>query len=91
MKEIEGHFGTAVVSYFIFLRFLFLMNLVLFALWTGFVVIPGIVYVAVNGPPPTFASQAACAYPVTSVLLLGQLCPSDVPSEVLDTTITTGM
>ena len=44
MKEVEGHFGTSVVSYFIFLRFLFVMNLVIFALWFGFVVVPAIVY-----------------------------------------------
>ena len=46
MKEVEGHFGTAVVSYFIFLRWLFIMNILIFALWFGFVVIPNAVYIS---------------------------------------------
>ena len=74
MKEVEGHFGTAVVSYFIFLRFLFVMNLIIFALWFGLVVIPGIIYVQVNDPPTT-PSQATCVYQAS--LYPSQICPSD--------------
>ena len=48
MKQVEGLFGTSVVSYFIFLRFLFLMNVVIFALWFGFVVVPAIVFIQVR-------------------------------------------
>ena len=62
MKEVEGHFGTAVVSYFVYLRWLFVMNLVIFALWFGLVVIPNIIYVAVADPPRT-ASLLSCVYP----------------------------
>lgn len=62
MKEVEGHFGTAVVSYFIYLRWLFIMNLVIFAIWFGLVVIPNVVYVAVEDPPRT-PSQLSCVYP----------------------------
>ena len=51
MKEVEGHFGTAVVSYFIFLRWLFLMNIVIFALWFGLVVIPNIAYISCEWSP----------------------------------------
>ena len=40
LKQVEGHFGTAVVSYFIFLRWLFILNLIIFAFWFGLVVIP---------------------------------------------------
>jgi hypothetical protein len=74
MKEVEGHFGTAIVSYFIFLRFLFVMNLLIFALWFGFVVVPGIVYIEVNDSP-NVASQLACAYEPSNISRL--LCPSD--------------
>ena len=61
MKEVEGHFGTAVVSYFVFLRWLFVMNLVIFALWFGFVTVPQIIYTQANDIPHT-ASQAACVF-----------------------------
>ncbi|XP_072373738.1 transmembrane channel-like protein 2-B [Scyliorhinus torazame] len=40
IKEIESHFGSSVASYFIFLRWLYGMNLVLFSLTFGLVVIP---------------------------------------------------
>ncbi len=62
MKEVEGHFGTAVVSYFVYLRWLFIMNLVIFALWFGLVVVPNSIYVSVENPPRT-ASLLSCAYP----------------------------
>ena len=62
MKEVEGHFGTAVVSYFIYLRWLFIMNLVIFALWFGLVVIPNLIYIVAAEPPRT-TSQLSCVYP----------------------------
>ena len=62
MKEVEGHFGTAVVSYFVYLRWLFVMNLVIFALWFGLVIVPNSIYIAVESPPRT-ASLLSCAYP----------------------------
>ena len=80
MKTIEGHFGTAIVSYFIFLRFLFLVNLVIFALWFGFVVIPGIVYVFAENPPRT-ESLATCVYETASFPDI--LCPADIPETAL--------
>ncbi|XP_024945127.1 transmembrane channel-like protein 3 [Cephus cinctus] len=40
IKEIESHFGSAVASYFIFLRWLFWINLVISATLTTFVAIP---------------------------------------------------
>ncbi|XP_055489059.1 transmembrane channel-like protein 2-B [Leucoraja erinacea] len=40
IKEIESHFGSSVASYFIFLRWLYGMNLVLFGLTFGLVVVP---------------------------------------------------
>jgi hypothetical protein len=40
IMEIESHFGSAVASYFIFLRWLFWINLVIAATLMAFVVIP---------------------------------------------------
>ncbi|XP_051533110.1 transmembrane channel-like protein 2-A [Myxocyprinus asiaticus] len=40
IKEVESHFGSSVASYFIFLRWMYGMNLVLFSLTFGLVVIP---------------------------------------------------
>ncbi|XP_043287212.1 transmembrane channel-like protein 1 isoform X2 [Venturia canescens] len=40
IKEIESHFGSAVASYFIFLRWLFWINLVVSFVLTAFVAIP---------------------------------------------------
>lgn len=66
MKEIEGHFGTAVVSYFIFLRFIFGMNAFVTTFWFSLVVIPGIVYIQVNDPPND-PSQLSCAYQPSNI------------------------
>ena len=76
MKQIEGHFGTAVVSYFVFLRFLFLMNMVIFSVWFSFVVIPGVIHVIVNDPARA-ESLAACAYATSQ--FPASLCPVDDP------------
>ncbi|MGH0125971.1 UNVERIFIED_CONTAM: hypothetical protein FKN15_017679 [Acipenser sinensis] len=40
IKEVESHFGSSVASYFIFLRWMYGMNLVLFGITFGLVVIP---------------------------------------------------
>ncbi|XP_069481913.1 transmembrane channel-like protein 2-A [Ambystoma mexicanum] len=40
IKEVESHFGSSVASYFIFLRWLYGVNMVLFGLMFGLVVIP---------------------------------------------------
>ncbi|XP_025075546.1 transmembrane channel-like protein 3 [Pogonomyrmex barbatus] len=42
IMEIESHFGSAVASYFIFLRWLFWINFVIVATLTMFIVIPGV-------------------------------------------------
>ncbi|XP_043916255.1 transmembrane channel-like protein 1 [Protopterus annectens] len=40
IKEVESHFGSSVASYFLFLRWMYGMNMVLFGLTFGLVVIP---------------------------------------------------
>ncbi|KAJ6628029.1 Transmembrane channel-like protein 7 [Pseudolycoriella hygida] len=43
LKTIEGNFGTGVVAYFLFLRWLMFLNLAIFVLILSFIVIPHIV------------------------------------------------
>ena len=56
----EGHFGTAVVSYFIFLRWLFIMNVVIFALWFSIICIPQFIYHSQQSSNST--STLACVF-----------------------------
>ncbi|EDV27746.1 uncharacterized protein TRIADDRAFT_53751 [Trichoplax adhaerens] len=42
LKEVEGQFGNGVLSYFIFLRWLFYLNLMLGLMWFGFLCVPEI-------------------------------------------------
>lgn len=44
MKKIEGHFGTGVLSYFMFLKWLFYINIPVFVLTFGFIILPQILY-----------------------------------------------
>ena len=44
MKHVESIFGTSVVSYFVFLRFLFLINLALFFIITLFIIMPQLLF-----------------------------------------------
>lgn len=44
MKKIEGNFGTGVSSYFLFLKWIFLLNIPVFILTFGFVVLPQILF-----------------------------------------------
>ncbi len=74
IKEIEGLFGTAVVSYFIFLRFIFGMNSFVTTFWFSLVVIPGIIYLQINNPPSA-ASPLTCVYQPTNISDF--LCPTD--------------
>ncbi|MCI4374278.1 hypothetical protein PGIGA_G00004510 [Pangasianodon gigas] len=48
MHQIGGHFGGGVQSYFLFLRFLVILNFLSFLLMAGFVIIPSIVFHSVN-------------------------------------------
>lgn len=43
LKEVEGHFGNGVCSYFVFLKSLLFLNTVIFLLVFGFIVVPQII------------------------------------------------
>ena len=64
LKEVEGHFGTAVVSYFVFLRWIFIMNVVIFLFWFSIICIPQFVYEA--GYQLNRTSNTACLFPKSS-------------------------
>ncbi|XP_069123591.1 transmembrane channel-like protein 7 isoform X2 [Argopecten irradians] len=59
IKKIEGHFGTGVTSYFLFLKWIFLLNIPIFLLTLGFIVIPQIVYVEYQPSQEAIAEAAA--------------------------------
>lgn len=44
MKEIGGRFGTSVLTYFVFLKWLLMFNVVSFLINFGFITIPLLVY-----------------------------------------------
>ncbi len=53
IRNIEGQFGTAIGSFFVFSRFVFLLNLLSVVLWSAFVVLPTAVtfeYEALEAP-----------------------------------------
>ncbi|KAG7264522.1 hypothetical protein CRUP_001756 [Coryphaenoides rupestris] len=52
IKEVESHFGSSVASYFIFLRWMYGLNLVLFGLMFGLVVMPEVLMGLPHGAIP---------------------------------------
>lgn len=48
LKTIEGHFGSGVAAYFKFLRWLFILNLLLITMAFGFVTLPQILFNSVD-------------------------------------------
>lgn len=59
MKTIEGHFGSSVAVYFKFLRWLFILNILLIVMTISFITLPQILFnnIEVNGVN-TFSSSA---------------------------------
>ncbi|ELU03455.1 hypothetical protein CAPTEDRAFT_24904, partial [Capitella teleta] len=57
LKVIEGHFGTGVTSYFLFLKRLLLLNIIVFLLTLAFVIIPQIVFRWEQQTPPGYTQN----------------------------------
>ena len=62
MKQVEGNFGTAVASYFILLRWLFLVNMAIFTFWFGFVCIPQFIWETSPGVTIKPHYQSSCVF-----------------------------
>ncbi|XP_076010862.1 transmembrane channel-like protein 7 isoform X2 [Genypterus blacodes] len=60
MQQIAGNFGGGVQSYFLFLRFLVVLNFVSFLLIAGFVLIPSIVFRSVGTSLVNSTGPEAC-------------------------------
>ena len=81
-KQVESHFGSIVASYFIFLRWLVGMNLVIFFIMTTFVVMPELFQlraatfakICPKNEPNLFQT---CPKPVPNLF---QTCPNPVPN-----------
>ncbi|XP_033733790.1 transmembrane channel-like protein 5 [Pecten maximus] len=69
IKKIEGHFGTGVTSYFLFLKWIFLLNIPIFFLTLGFIVIPQVVYVEFQ-PSAEAVAEAAAQNNMTNITTL---------------------
>ncbi|XP_031552309.1 transmembrane channel-like protein 7 [Actinia tenebrosa] len=62
LKEVEGQFGSGVVSYFSFLRWLVFLNLFIFLLEFGFVVIPTVAICSSDPPVNSTFNFTGCTY-----------------------------
>nr|XP_057940230.1 transmembrane channel-like protein 7 [Doryrhamphus excisus] len=60
LQKIGGNFGGGVQSYFLFLRFLVVLNFVSFLLIAGFVFIPSVVFRSVGGSPVNHTGPEEC-------------------------------
>ena len=60
LKHVESRFGSSVVSYFVFLRWLFYMNILIFVLWFSTICTPQIILYAYQGL--NRSSEVACVY-----------------------------
>ncbi|CAD7091086.1 unnamed protein product [Hermetia illucens] len=59
MKQIEGHFGSGVGTYFVFLRWLFLLNLYLLLFTFAFITLPQITYNAIEKEESTLGNTSS--------------------------------
>ncbi|XP_048248719.1 transmembrane channel-like protein 7 isoform X1 [Haliotis rufescens] len=69
-RGIEGHQGTGVLSYFVFLRWLFGLNFVLFLLLFGFITVPMILQPAINYSGTSTDTAVNLSYYCTELYIL---------------------
>jgi len=62
LKEVEGQFGSGVVSYFNFLRWLVFLNLLIFILEFGIVVLPTVIICSKELPVNNTLNATSCVY-----------------------------
>lgn len=61
LKKIEGNFGTGVVAYFLFLKWLLFLNIFIFTLMFIFVVLPSVLFASdFTAECPDVASEDCC-------------------------------
>lgn len=59
LKQIEGHFGAGVLSYFLFLKWMLLINIPTLLLTFSFVVIPQILFRWFQQVPPGYINATS--------------------------------
>ncbi|XP_046583487.1 transmembrane channel-like protein 7 [Haliotis rubra] len=64
-RRIEGHHGTGVLSYFVFLRWMFGLNVLLFLLMFGFITVPTILQPSIDYSASSTEPGVAQAYTCT--------------------------
>ena len=62
LKDIEGQFGSGVVSYFVFLRWLLFLNLLIFLMEFGFVSLPTLIICSNAHEPPNTKANSSVNY-----------------------------
>lgn len=86
LKKIEGNFGTGVVAYFLFLRWLMVLNLLIFTIIFMFIILPQLVLIEPKDLPcnytalPTIdaSNETIWVYPNTTV----QCCRESYLNEI---------
>ena len=82
LKDIEGQFGSGVVSYFVFLRWLMFLNLFVFLMEFGFVSLPTLVICAGSRESNTNSNVTSCKYEF--VYTTANETDNSFPTMVLD-------
>lgn len=81
LKDIEGQFGSGVVSYFVFLRWLMFLNLFVFLIEFGFVSLPTLVICARTREDYTPSNVSTCKY---EFVYTSENTEGSFPTMVLD-------
>ncbi|CAM1318595.1 TMC7 (predicted) [Pycnogonum litorale] len=80
LKAIEGHFGTGVVSYFVFIRWLLFLNCFIFSLIFIFIILPTLIFTKV----PLYAVDVNAVPAGNNVTATSPLNANDTGSRIPD-------